>query len=100
MSHISSVSILSCKSNALSQPKLKAAMIEYMNVLEKNKMQELTDQPSEKHNIGCKWFHALKCNPYGLVQNYNARFVAKVFTQAYGNEYLETFSLMEKNDFS
>lgn len=41
--------------------------------------------------MGCKWVYTLKYNPDGTIQRYEARLVAKGFTQLYCMDYFETF---------
>lgn len=40
----------------MKDPKWKAAMLEEMNALEKNKTWELVELPSGKEAVGCKWY--------------------------------------------
>lgn len=42
--------------DVVKDPKWKAAMLEEMNALEKNKTWELVELPSGKEAVGCKWY--------------------------------------------
>jgi hypothetical protein len=82
--------------DAMEDPKWKAAMLEEMNALEKNKTWELIKLPPGKDPVGCKWVYTVKHNPEGRVERYKARLVAKGYTQTYGIDYEETFAPVAK----
>ena len=44
--------------------------------------------------VGCKWIYKIKTRSDGSIECYKARLVAKVFTQEYGINYEETFTLV------
>ena len=44
--------------------------------------------------VGCKWIYKIKTRSDGSSECYKARLVAKVFTQEYGINYEETFTLV------
>ena len=52
----------------------------------------LQDLSSDKKSIGCKWAFRIKRSPSGEVVKFNARLVAKGFTQRPGVDYFETFA--------
>ncbi|GJX00946.1 retrotransposon protein, putative, ty1-copia subclass [Tanacetum coccineum] len=83
---------------ALSDPE-SDKWIEPMNVemqsMKDNKVQDLVDLPPNSKTIGSKWFFKQKTNMDGKVHTYKAHLVAKGFTQTYGVDYKETFSLVE-----
>jgi hypothetical protein len=68
-----SISILTKWEDAMKDPKWKAAMLEEMKALEKNKTWQLVDLPNGKEAVGCKWVYTVKHNPDGRVEQYKAR---------------------------
>ena len=68
-----------------------AANSEYQSLLE-NETWELTELPSGRKSIGCKWVFKVKRGSDGRVSRFKARVVAKGYAQKYGVDYDETFS--------
>ncbi|KAI3697749.1 hypothetical protein L6452_30846 [Arctium lappa] len=81
---------------ALSSPKWKAVVCEEITALKNNDTWELTDLPSGKKAVGCKWLFTTKYNSDGSVNRHKARLVAKGYTQTHGIDYQETFAPMAK----
>jgi Reverse transcriptase (RNA-dependent DNA polymerase) len=90
------VSIPKCWQVAKDDPKWKAAMLEELEALDKNKTWELVSLPPCKKAVGCKWVFTVKQNPEGRVERYKARLVAKGYSQTYGIDYDETFAPVTK----
>jgi hypothetical protein len=57
---------------------------------------DVTDLPSGRKAIGCKWVFKRKKDAEGNVARYKARLCAKVFSQVHGIDYNETFSPVAK----
>lgn len=96
VSNISSVSIPNHFQDALATSKWKLSMIEEMKALRKNDTWELTELPTGKRPVGCKWVYTVKHKADGSIERYKARLVAKGFTQTYGIDYHETFAPVAK----
>lgn len=56
----------------------------------------LTELPPYRKAIGCKWVFKLKENPYGSINKYKARLLAKGFYKQEGFDFHETFSQVVK----
>ena len=70
----------------------KQAMDEEMNALVSWWTWELVFAPTDAVVVGCRWVYILKYIPDGSMDRYEARLVAKDYTQTYGVDYFETFS--------
>ncbi|GJV29612.1 retrotransposon protein, putative, ty1-copia subclass [Tanacetum coccineum] len=55
---------------------------------------DLVDLPPNGKTVGSKWLFKKKTDMDGAVHTFKARLVAKGFTQTYGVDYEETFSLV------
>uniref|UniRef100_A0A2N9F645 Integrase catalytic domain-containing protein n=1 Tax=Fagus sylvatica TaxID=28930 RepID=A0A2N9F645_FAGSY len=81
---------------ALSHPGWRKAMEEEMHALELNHTWDLIPKPAGTSIVGCHWVFTVKQNLDSTVDRLKARLVAKGFTQTYGLDYTETFSLVAK----
>ncbi|GJX50439.1 retrotransposon protein, putative, ty1-copia subclass [Tanacetum coccineum] len=70
---------------------LNAMKVE-MQSMKHNEVWELVDLPPNGKTVGHKWLFKKKTYMDGAVHTYNARLVAKGFTQTSGIDYEETFS--------
>ncbi|GKF68522.1 retrotransposon protein, putative, ty1-copia subclass, partial [Tanacetum coccineum] len=65
-----------------------------MQSMKDNEVWDLVDLPPKGKTVGSKWLFKKKAGMDGVVRTFNARLVAKGFTQTYGVDYKETFSLV------
>lgn len=80
---------------ALSSPQAsewRQAMDQEYNSLIKNQTWSLTDLPSGKRALPCKWVFKTKTDQCGNVVRYKARLVIKGYAQRKGTDYEETYS--------
>ena len=66
-------------------------MKEELNALSKNHTWDLVTLPPGKSVVGFKWVYKIKTHSDGFIKRYNARIVAKIFTQKYEIDYEEVF---------
>ncbi|GKA82846.1 retrotransposon protein, putative, ty1-copia subclass [Tanacetum coccineum] len=70
------------------------AMNTKMQSMKDNQVWYLVDLPSNGRTVRCKWLFKQKTGMGGNVHTFKARLVAKGFTQTFGVDYGETFSLV------
>ena len=73
-------------------------MKDELKSMEYNEVWDLVELPEGCKRVGCKWVFKTKRDSKGNIERYKARLVAKGFTQNYGIDYKETFSLVSKKD--
>jgi cell envelope opacity-associated protein A len=71
------------------------AMNEELHSINKNIVWELTDLPSQRKAISCKWVLRKKFKANESLDKYKVRFVAKGFTQQTNVDFIDTYSLVE-----
>ncbi|GKC11406.1 retrotransposon protein, putative, ty1-copia subclass [Tanacetum coccineum] len=71
------------------------AMNVEMQSIKDNKLWDLVNLPPNGKTVGSKWLFKKKTDMDGAAHTYKARLVAKGFTQTYGVDYEETFSLVQ-----
>ncbi|KAJ4703138.1 Retrovirus-related Pol polyprotein from transposon TNT 1-94 [Melia azedarach] len=96
VSNLDKVQVPNSIHEALAIPEWKAAVLEEIRALEQNETWEISDLPTGKYPVGCKWIFTVKHNADGSVNRFKARLVAKGFTQSYGVDYQETFAPVAK----
>ena len=89
------IDVLRTIEDVLVVPKWKNVVLKEMRALEKNDTWSLVELPQDKSVVGCKWVFPIKVRLDGLIERYEARLVAKGFTQTY-SIYTETFSPITK----
>jgi hypothetical protein len=72
------------------------AMQEEYDSLVVNNTWSLVPLPKGRKPISCKWVFKIKHGVHGEVERYKARLVARGFTQTFGVDYNETFTLVAK----
>lgn len=70
----------------------KRAIMDEYESFENNKAWNLTQLPTGKKAVKCRWVFKKKYGTDGKLLRYKARLVAKGFTQTYGIDYKETYS--------
>lgn len=71
-------------------PQWKEAMDKEMNQLDKLGTYTVTDLPSGRKPVGCRWVFAIKHDANGNVIKYKARLVAQGFSQIPGQDFFAT----------
>ena len=74
-------------------------MLDDLSALQNSGTWELVPLPSEKSIVGCRWIFAIKVGLYGTIDRLKVRLVAKGYTQIFGLDYGDTFSLVVKMTF-
>ncbi|CAM8928769.1 unnamed protein product [Rhodiola kirilowii] len=67
-----------------------------IDALQLNETWEITDLPSGKNAVGCKWVYKIKRHSDDSIERYKAMLVAKSYTQEEGLDYHETFAHVVK----
>ncbi|GJZ25350.1 zinc finger, CCHC-type containing protein [Tanacetum coccineum] len=70
------------------------AMNVEMQSMKDNEVWDLVDLPPNGKTVGSKWLFKKKTDMDGFIHTFKARLVVKGFTQTYGVDYEETFSLV------
>ena len=69
-----------------------------MEALKKNMRWKVVDLPKGKKLVDCKWVFSVKYKADGSLKRYQARLIAKGYTQTYGVDYHDTFVPVAKLD--
>jgi histone deacetylase 1/2 len=78
--------------NALQDPRWKAAMDAELDALHRNNTWRLIPAPPGANLIDSRWVLKVEHHPDGSVESFKARLVAKGFKQRHGIDYDNTFS--------
>jgi hypothetical protein len=70
------------------------AMAEEFNALLKNSMFVLVKLPAGRKVIGAHWLYKVKCRADGSINQLKARWVVKGYSQCYGINFDETFTVI------
>lgn len=81
---------------ALLNPAWKQAMELEMKALLDNDTWTISNLPTGRKLVGCKWIFRVKYKPDGTVERYKARLVTKGYSQREGLDFHETFSHIVK----
>ncbi|KAM1774746.1 hypothetical protein ACFX12_044082 [Malus domestica] len=71
-------------------------MKEELQALNNNQTWSVVDLPKGKRAVESRWIYKTKFHSNGNIERHKARLVARGFTQTYGIDYKETFSLVAK----
>jgi len=76
----------------------KKAMDEELKSLEENDVWDVIPKPAGRKIVASRWVYKAKGNAQGEVERYNARLVAKGFSQILGQDYDEIFAPVVRYD--
>jgi len=71
-----------------------------IQALQLNKTRDLAPLPKGKTAISCRWVYKVKHKVDGTIEKHKARLVAKGYTQVEGIDFLDTFFLSCKVNYS
>ncbi|KAH9672322.1 retrovirus-related pol polyprotein from transposon RE1 [Citrus sinensis] len=83
--------------SALRHPQLVVAMKDELHGLHQNNTWSLVPRPSDANIIRSKWVYRIKYTEKGTIERFEARLVAKGFTQIPGINFEETFNPVFKH---
>ncbi|KAL0283440.1 UNVERIFIED_CONTAM: Retrovirus-related Pol polyprotein from transposon RE2 [Sesamum angustifolium] len=92
----SSISIPNTYCEALWHPAWKMNMDDEMSALISRGTWELVEVPPNANVVAFRWVFTLKFQTDGTLERYKTRLIAKGFTQTYGVDYFEIFSLVTR----
>ena len=74
------------------------AMKKELSMIEKNKTWILVERPKDKKVVEVRWVYRTKLNANGSINKNKARLLVKGYTQIFGVDYSDTFSLVSRLD--
>lgn len=72
------------------------AMDKEIRALEENQTWVVSNLPSDKTVVDCKWVYKVQYHSNGSIERFKARLVAKGFTQIEGLDFHDTFAPVTK----
>ena len=81
---------------AILDPHWQQAMDKELSTLHKTGTWDLVPLPLNKSVVGYRWVYKIKTNYDGSIEQFKPRLVEKGYSQRYGMDYEETFSLVTK----
>lgn len=96
VSSLNFVSIPKSTGEVMIGPNWHQVMMEELSVLRSNKSWDIVSLSPNKTTAGCRWVYIVKVRPDGQIDCSKSCFAAKGYTQIFGLDYGDIFSLVAK----